>query len=124
MQSMATFALVILGFVPLFYGRAQEKDATQDRSAASSVVAPDLQELIHDYFDLYAKGEVHAILALWSQSSPELSKRRKDLEETGSIPSSTKISNMTMELLNTSGEVSKLRVRFTGKLPGQESATW
>src|ERR1700720_3207056 len=66
-RSIANFAFVLLGSIPLFCGRTQErlKDTAQGQSAESSVVALDLQRLVHDYFDLYAKGEVNVMLALW-----------------------------------------------------------
>jgi CHAT domain-containing protein/uncharacterized protein HemY len=124
MRSIAIFVVLNLGICSLMGGRAQENRTAQGQTASSPVVAPDLQRFVNDYFDLYAKGEINAMFALWSRSSPELENRKKDLEEIGSAPSSTKVSNMTVQLMSISDRITKLRVRFTGKLPGEQSATW
>jgi CHAT domain-containing protein len=123
-RSIATFGFLFMLFCSPLYGWAQENGTAQSQSALGSVIDPDLQKLINNYFESYARGDVNAMLALWSQSSPELANRRKDLEEMGSAPSSTKVSNMTVRLKGSDDRITRLQVRFTGKLPGEESATW
>jgi CHAT domain-containing protein len=124
MRWTVTFGFICLLFYPPHYSCAQENRAAQGRVAPNSEVALDLAKFVNDYFDLYARGEVDAVLTLWSQNSAELADRRKILEKTRPKSPGANVSDITVQLLGIREGVTDLRVRFKGTLPGEESSTW
>ena len=113
--------ILLSAFGPGALSWAQEKPGTPAPVAQQAPQDAALQALVEQYLAAYAKKDLNAMMALWSPNSPELNRRRKELETY--FAENDKIAFAHVEIHPASGRGEKVRLRVSVEISAVDAKT-